>query len=176
MTTYEHHLSGIFVKREEAEIAREKLLARGLDDSRIHIFTNDPLALKPATDESSNRVLKDMLVDGAIGTGVGTALGALGELALVAANVTLFVASPLIAPLVMLGWGASLGAVVGAVRGAVNKDPKVSRFSELVSDAIAGGQVVLVVSTLSEEETHMVSNILQAAIGTFRDEATAASA
>ena len=56
-------------------------------------------------------MLTNMLVDGAIGTAVGTAvgtgIGALAQLALVAANVTLFIASPLVAPLVMLGWGAT---------------------------------------------------------------------
>jgi hypothetical protein len=49
------------------------------------------------------------------GAGVGTGLGALIEVALMATNVTLFVASPLIVPpLVLLGWEAIIGGVVGA--------------------------------------------------------------
>lgn len=63
----------------------------------------------------SKSVLKDVLVDGAIGTAVGTGGGALAQLALVAANVSLFVASPLLAPLSMPGCAASLGGtVIGA--------------------------------------------------------------
>jgi len=58
------------------------------------------------------------LVDAAIGTAVGSGLGVLAEVPLVAANVSLFVASPLLAPLVMLGWGASIGGTVGAIVGA----------------------------------------------------------
>jgi hypothetical protein len=69
VSTYQHHVSGFFVKRDEADIALAKLLARGLPNA------------------NSNAALKGLLVDGAI----GTALGALGELALIAANVTLFV-------------------------------------------------------------------------------------
>jgi len=53
-------------------------------------------------------------VDGAIGPAGGTGVGALAQLALVAAKVSIFVASPLIALFVILGWGASPGAFAGA--------------------------------------------------------------
>ena len=42
----------------------------------------------------SNGVLKDVLVDASIGTAVGTGIGALAEVGLVMANVSLFVAAP----------------------------------------------------------------------------------
>jgi hypothetical protein len=54
-----------------------------------------------------------VIIDGAIGTAVGAGLGALGEAALAAANVSLFVASPIIGTLTMMGWGAALGAIMG---------------------------------------------------------------
>jgi sorbitol-specific phosphotransferase system component IIBC len=114
----------------------------------------------------SNAVLKNMAVDGAIGTAVGTGLGALAEFALVAANVSLFVASPLLAPLVLLGWGASLGATVGAMVGAGKKD---GPLSALVTDAIASGQVVLVAQTLSEAETATAQDVIRAAVGAVQD-------
>ena len=41
------------------------------------------------------------------------------QVALVATNVSLFIASPLLAPLMMLGWGASIGGLLGATVGAV---------------------------------------------------------
>lgn len=69
----------------------------------------------PKTD--SNARLKDMLVDVVIGTTVGAGIGGLAEVA--AANVSLFGASPLLASLVMLGSGASLGGLLGATAGAV---------------------------------------------------------
>jgi hypothetical protein len=115
-------------------------------------------------------VLTNVLVDGAIGTAVGTGIGGLAQLALVAANVSLFVASPLIAPLVMLGWGASLGAFVGAAAGAnTGVEPKKGWLSDLVRDAIASGQVVLVAETRTELETVAARDVIGSAVGAFKD-------
>ena len=167
MNEYRHHVSGFFARRDEAETALEALAKRGLARDRMQIFKHEEA---PALDKAgSNAVLKNMVVDGAIGTAVGTGLGALAQFALVAANVSLFVASPLLAPLVMLGWGASLGATVGAMVGAEKKD---GPLSALVTDAIASGQVVLVAQTLSEAETATARNVIQAAVGAVKDVST----
>jgi hypothetical protein len=105
-------------------------------------------------------------VDGAIGTAVGSGIGVLAELALVAANVTLFVASPLVAPLAMLGWGASLGGFIGAAAGAGSKG---GNFSTLIQDAIASGQVVVVAETRTEQETAIATEVIQALVGQSTD-------
>jgi hypothetical protein len=172
MTTYQHHVSGFFVQRKEAEITRDKLILLGLPPTNLWIFDNDQTSPSPAPNADSNEALKGLLVDGAIGTAVGAGLGVLGELALVAANVTLFVASPLLAPLAMLGWGASLGAVVGAVAGAVNDPKKDGKLAELVNDAILIGQVVLVARTRSIQETKIATELLQEAVGSYKDVST----
>lgn len=118
MDEYRHHVSGFFAHREEAEGAVTRLVERGLPRDQLQLFDADsgPVVAEPKGE--SNEVLNKVLVDGAIGTVVGTGIGALAQLALVAGSVSLFVASPLVAPLVMLGWGASLGAFVGAAAGA----------------------------------------------------------
>jgi len=106
---------------------------------------------------------------------VGAGVGGLAEVALVAANVSLFVASPLIAPLVMLGWGASLGGLLGAMAGAgtagKHSEPAANdgRFATLIADAISSGQVVLVVETLTEQETTVARQVIEAAVGECRD-------
>jgi hypothetical protein len=169
MSPYQHHVTGFFVKRAEAEIARTKLVARGLPQENLSIYDSEQTSGAPAPDANSNVALKGLLVDGAIGTAVGAGLGGQGELALVAANVTLFVASPLLAPLVMLGWGASLGAVVGAVAGAVNSPKKDGKLADLVDDAIRSGQVVLVATTRSAQETHVATEVIQDAVGSCKD-------
>lgn len=167
MNAYRHHVSGFFAHHDEAETALEALVQRGLLRDRMQIFKREEA---PALDKAgSNAVLKNMVVDGAIGTAVGTGLGALAEFGLVAANVSLFVASPLLAPLAMLGWGASLGATVGAMVGAGKKD---GPLSALVTDAIASGQVVLVAQTLNEAETATAREVIQAAIGGVKDVST----
>lgn len=167
VNAYRHHVSGFFAHRGEAETALASLARRGMPRDRMQIFKHEEA---PALDKAgSDSVLKNMAVDGAIGTAVGTGLGALAEFALVAANVSLFVASPLLAPLVMLGWGASLGATVGAMVGAGKKD---GPLSALVTDAIASGQVVLVAQTLNESETVTARDVIQAAVGNVKDVST----
>ena len=87
-----------------------------------------------------------------------------------AANVSLFIASPLIAPLVVLGWGASIGALVGASAGAsAGAGNKHGWFSDLVHDAVVSGQVVLVAKTRSAEETSTAREVIQAAVGECKD-------
>lgn len=165
MNDYIHHVSGFFANREHAESASAILGDRGIAADRMHLFAADgrAAAARPA---GSNEVLKDVLVDGAIGTAVGTGVGALAQLALVATNVSLFVASPLIAPLAMLGWGAGLGGFIGAAAGAGSKS---GDFSALVRDAITSGQVVLVVETRDEHETAIAREVIQAAVGDYED-------
>lgn len=175
MNEYCHHVSGFFAHREEADRAFCRLVDRGLPRQRLHLLDADSQTPAPQSRSDSNEVLTNVLVDGAVGTAVGTGIGALAEVALVAANVSLFIASPLVAPLVMLGWGASLGAFIGAASGAqqdvAHKD---SWLSDLVRDAIASGQVVLVAQTLTEQETAIAKEVIEASVGEVKDVAAAA--
>jgi hypothetical protein len=170
MTLYQHRVSGFFVKQEEATTARKELIRRAIPEQQLALYFNAQADLHSPAVADSNGTLKNMLIDGAIGGAVGTTVGALGEIALVAASVTLFVASPLIAPLSMLGWGASLGAVVGAVAGSTHINKEGGKLSDLVTDAIQSGQVVLVASTYSEHETAIAIEVIQAAVGSYKDE------
>jgi len=168
MNNYHHHVSGFFVHQRDAEKVISQIISNGIPTERVHLFNKNSAArsdtskISDTTKDSSDEVLKDVLVDGAIGTAIGTGLGLLVEVALVAANVTLFIASPLIAPLALLGWGASIGGVVGASVGAA-ENPK--PLSDLVHDAIVAGQSVVVVETLTKEETIMAGQAIQVSVG-----------
>ena len=166
MSEYLHHVSGFFAHRDQALDVQQKLLEAGIPDTRIHVLDKTtPFPPHEAT-EDSNGVLKDILVDGAIGTAVGTGVGVLTQIAFVTANVSLFVASPLVAPLVLLGWGAGLGGFLGAAVGAAKK-PK--PFADLVKDAIGNDQYVVIIETLTPEETTQAKNVIQEAVGDFTD-------
>lgn len=170
MNHYHHHVSGFFAHREEAENALTRLAEGGLPRERMQLLDSASMPPAPAPNSDSNEVLTNVLVDGGIGTAVGTGVGALATVALVAAEVSLFVASPLIAPLAMLGWGASVGGLVGAAAGAqTDVKRKDGWLSDLVRDAIASGQVVLVVQTLTEQETSMAREVIEAAVGEAED-------
>ncbi|HSC67800.1 MAG TPA: hypothetical protein VLC79_08930 [Cellvibrio sp.] len=170
MSDYVHHVSGFFAHRDQALEVSNKLVESGIAQARIHVLDKTtPFPPHEATADS-NGVLKDMLVDGAIGTVVGTGVGALTQIALVTANVSLFVASPLIAPLMLLGWGASLGGFLGAAVGA-SKKPK--PFADLVKDAISNDQYVVIIETLTPEETDIATGIIKDAVGDYTDTAQA---
>ena len=178
MDQYRHHLSGFFANRDDARNVFSTLLERGLPRERLQIFETDSATSAPVPNADSNAVLKDVVVDGTIGTAVGAGIGALAEVARVAANVSLFVASPLLAPLVMLGWGASIGGLLGATAGAVSKTApddanKEGWLSELVRDAIASGQIVLVVDARTPQETAIAREVIQASVGDYKDISTA---
>jgi hypothetical protein len=74
---------------------------------------------------------------------------ALATLARVAANVSPFVASPVLAPLAMLGWGAKVGTNVGAMVGAEKKS---GPLSALIRDAVAQSRTVLLADTRTPQE------------------------
>jgi hypothetical protein len=172
-----HHVSGFYSHRQEAESVLASLVARGLPRNQVQIFANDSTAPAATAQGENNETLKDIVLDGAIGGGVGSGIAALAEVALMAANVTLFIASPLIAPLAVLGWGAVLGTVVGTATGvemeredkAAKKDGK---FASLISDAISSGQVVLVAETRTALETAMAREVIQASIGQYKELST----
>ena len=176
MNDYRHHVSGFFAHRDDAESARATLLGQGLPRERVQLHAADATPSSPAQPAQSDDVLQDVLVDGAIGTAVGSGIGALGSVALAASSVTLFVASPLVAPLVLVGWGASLGGLIGATAGATGSPGnKQGWLSGLVGDAIASGAVVLVAETRNERETANARKVIQDAVGQCRDTGIAAA-
>jgi hypothetical protein len=164
MDQQSHIVTGIYTSRAEAESVRDRLVGRGLPDGQIDIVENAGIDgnSKMAAD---NETVKDAVVDGAVGAAVGTVVGGLGHVALVAANVTLFVASPVIAPLAMLGWGAFIGGFVGAAAGVEKpeKEPeekKEGKLSLLVLDVIRSGHVALIVRTTTVAETTLARAIV----------------
>lgn len=159
MNSQGHIVSGVYASRAEAETARSRLIADGFPRRQLKIVESTRAAgnRKLAGDDE---VLKDVLIDGVVGAAIGTGIGALAEVALVAANVTLFVASPLIGPLAMLGWGAALGGIVGASVGADETAEKKGMLSDFVLDAIRSGHVVLVADTRTAAEKTVACGVM----------------
>ncbi len=166
MDNYKHFISGFFAHKDQIEDVAKKLMTLDIPAERIHCMHAQQEPSNHLPQEDSNHVLADILKDGAIGAAVGTGAGIAAEIALLTANVSLFVASPLVAPLVLLGWGAGLGGFLGATVGASKKS---KAFSDLVQDSIKSGQHVIVVKTLSEQESTVVKNIIKGAVGDFKE-------
>lgn len=168
MEDYLHRVVALYPTRTLAEAARDDVQAHGLPPKQLRILTPGAAGAGPDAESDSDDVLKDLLRDGAIGTAVGTLAGAGVTVALAAANITLFVASPVLGALYLLGWGASLGGLVGTVVGAERDKGDVSG---LIKDALAGGQFVLVVHALTEEQTSVAQLHLASVVGANADKA-----
>jgi len=156
-----HTVSAIYPSRAEAEEIRQRLIDQGFSTGEVEILQElpRPTFADGKGEHASDEVLTNMLVDGGIGTAVGTGVGAVGTAVLWAANVTLFVASPVIAPLVMLGWFASVGGLLGAAAG-VGAGHKSGKFSELVRDAVKSGNTVLIARTHDKAERALAKEII----------------
>lgn len=157
MKNYLHRVVGLYPTRTEAESARDLLAQYGLAPDSMSILEPGNDAAGSQAQADSDDVLKEMLRDGAIGTAVGTLAGAIGTAALATANISLFIANPVLGTLAMLGWGASTGAIVGAVAGAENDKGDVS---DLVKNALEKGHVALIAHTATEQETDYTRKII----------------
>jgi hypothetical protein len=161
MDKYLHRVVGLYPSRALGEAARDEILAHGLQPKQVRLIEPGSGVVGGDTVSDSDDVLKDILRDGAIGTAVGTAAGAGVSIGLAAANLTLFIASPVLGVLYLLGWGASLGGLVGAVVGSERSKGDVS---SLIVDALASGQFVLVVYAYTEEQTSQAHQVIAASM------------
>lgn len=174
MYMYHHHVSGIFQRQADALTALNALKKKGLPAKRMQLFEQKTALPKTSKQAQSNMVLKNMLVLGTIGCLVGLGIGALAQIAMVASNTVLLFASPWVAPIAMLGWGAAVGGTLGAALGAVktNKQSYAEKegwFSEIIREAVAKGQVVLIVETLSRQETALAGEVMQLSANNYHD-------
>lgn len=173
-----HHACGFFATVQDAHATRAALIERGIPRDQLHIYQPDTPATGEAPAGGGSAVLKDALFQGAIGTAVGTGIGALAQVGLVATGVSLFIASPLLAPLVMMGWGASIGALVGTAMGATSRggasaQRQVGWLSDLVTDAVDNGQFVLVADTRTQQQIDAAQAVMKASVGDFQNVASA---
>ena len=156
MEGYRHHVSAFFARHEEADAALRRLVSRGLPRERLHIFA--PRRGSSAVTTSSSETDESLMVSGGA---IRIGMGALAEVGLVMANVSLFIATPVVAALTALGWGATLAGLSEGTPQSINRE---SWFSELIRDTISAGQVVLVADTWTPYETEMAQHVLQSAV------------
>jgi len=156
MENYQHRVYGLYANRQEAEQIRTQLLQQGFEPQQLQLVdkSQSDKEITPDSDEIRNEVV----IDGAIGTAAGAGIGALGEVALAAANVSLFIASPVLGTLTMIGWGAAVGGLVGATIGAGTEDTK--RFSDIVQDAVKSGHAALIVFAKDEAQTTLAQAVI----------------
>lgn len=162
MEDYLHRVYGIYAHRRDAEAVWNDLTEAGFGNDQIELLERKEQLETPTKEQvvkpDSDEVRNDILVDSAIGTAIGAGAGAIGEALLAAANISLFVASPIIGTLTMIGWGAAAGAIVGAAAGAGDETKK--DFERLVKEAVDSGYYVLIVKAASEAQTKIARQLI----------------
>lgn len=167
MNKYCHQISGFFSHRDQAEAAYSRLVDQGINKEQLTLRRTDFAAdQSAANNESSNHVLKTIMINIVFGVVIGSIVGMLVELSLIASNINLFVASPFIGPVVLIGWGASIGGFIGAVVGAMKKNQLLTQMAE---EAILHGQFALVVETHDRQQTSTAKTVMKTAVGGYKN-------
>ena len=163
---FKHELAGIYADREAAENAREAFLGAGFDASEVRLITPKQAAedadavsrdIEPESGGTRDQILKDTAVGTLAGGGVGAAgAGAIGLMAPM-----LFAAAPVVAPLIVMGYGAAIGGMGGAITGLhIEK----TRLSTMVQDALKGGFFVVLVHGRDENAYRKAREVMEATV------------
>lgn len=157
MESYLHRVVGLYASRAEADEARDLIVARGLSAIQVRVLTEESPV--PGYDAKSDPddVLTNLPRDGANSTTVATEAGSSASITVASSNLTLFIASPLLDTLHLIGWDARRGGLVsdlvGSKRGKRN-------LAALIKDALSSGLAVLVMNARSEAETALAQRVL----------------
>ncbi|HEY6529969.1 MAG TPA: hypothetical protein VIZ65_14870 [Cellvibrionaceae bacterium] len=153
-----HRISALYANVAAAQHVRANLLRNGFAADAIEIRQHvEGVADDHTSVDSSDEVIKEVLTDSAIGAALGVGIGAIGTVVLITTSVTLFVASPLIAPLALIGNLATVGGLLGGAFGAADKE---TPFSAVVTEALAAGNVMLLVKTHNADENTLAKKII----------------
>lgn len=163
---YLHKVSGIYSSSNVANTTRDRLIERGFAAEQIIVMHPDDPSVDVKIEPEGDSVLKEVVKDGVLGGAIGGGVGALGAVGLMAANVSLFLAAPLIAPLAIIGWGAGVGAMAGASTGSGLKE---GRFADIVKTALNNGKYVLIAHAATEGQTQIAQEILSATVSEADD-------
>jgi hypothetical protein len=156
MPQYHHRISGSFSHRNQAEKAYATLLLQGIPAKQLRLSDSDlkSTLITAWTEQGNNsNILVTVLVSGTIGTLIGVFVGMTIELAMI--NTSLFIASPLTVPLVLMGWGACIGGFTGIAIGAIKQRKPLARL--LQKDSC---QTLLTVDSHSWQQTSAAKSVL----------------
>ena len=144
---FPHKVTAVYQDAATAAEACRKLEASVRGDIRVMQLSPDSddidLAIEPEPEAGRDTAARDALAGGAAGTAAGAVVS--GTTAIIAPS--LFVAAPVAATLITLGYGAMLGGVAGAIRGI---RPREGELAALVKDALNNGCHVVMVHAADE--------------------------
>lgn len=157
MEQFKHKVCGIYPDQAAAHQAQEKLRSSGYPEQQIRLINpHDPdpgIKLEPEGRETVKEVAKDA----GIGAAAGGGLGVVGSAAMGAAEVALFITHPVLATLMIAGYGATIAGLVGAATGIRIKE---TDFVGIAEDALKKGHWVLIALAKDTEEEKTAHDLI----------------
>lgn len=160
MSEYQHKLAGIFPDAGAMEQAERLFLDKGFQTGQI-----TPIRAEEAVEEQQHKiesesgaVRDEFIKDISMGTGVGGVAGAAGAAGIGLGAPALFVSAPVVAPLMVLGYAATIGGVAGAIHGLHVKEDV---LTAVVEDALKEGYPVLMIEARDEAEAENAHKLMQ---------------
>jgi hypothetical protein len=165
MKKYCHQVSGFFPNRDQAEAICSTLINSGIAKDQLTLRRTDLVSsLNGDEDGLTNAMLISIMGTIVSGTAVGAVIGVTAGLAL--NPIDIYLATPLITPMILIGWGASMGAFIGAVIGAKKKNQQLTQMGE---EAILYRQFAVVVETHDRQQTCAVKSIMDIATEKYKN-------
>lgn len=153
-------LCAIYTNYLAADRVRDELLAAHflLDTIRVRPAEPGDLSTELLSAGANKRVLKEVLADSALGAALGVGAGALGTIVLFTVHSTLFLASPILAPVALM---VNLATVGGLLGGAVGAEKRGTQYSTLADGGAAEGRIALLVTTANSAERLLAKTIIR---------------
>ncbi|MFO8003836.1 hypothetical protein [Thioalkalivibrio sp.] len=163
---FTHELAGIYADKDAAQKAYQAFIEAGFDASEVRLITPDQAPedsdavsqdIEPESGGTRDQIVKDTVA----GTAAGGTAGAVGAGAIGLMAPMLFAAAPVVAPLIVMGYGAAIGGMAGAITGLhVEK----TRLAGIVEDALKGGFWVVLVHGRDEAAYRKASEVMESTV------------
>lgn len=156
MADHANLIAGLYPNLERARVGLSRLEEAGFRPEHLMLEAGrqDPVDDDLVDDPTVKEVTRDAVLGGVIGGAIGA--GTIGAVAALAPMV--FAATPVLGPLIALGYGAAIGSTAGAVA-ALRLDP--SEFSQLLEDAERHGYSAVLVRIKSKHEQKLAEDIFR---------------
>lgn len=155
---FPHKVAAIYTDAARVDAAIGALRDAAVGDVRLNRLAPDSpdpgRSIEPEQAGTRNRFIVDILA----GTGIGTAMGAVGAGAIAIGLPTLFVSAPVVGPLVVAGYGATLGATAGAIKAFRVKE---GLLADVVKDSLDRGFHVLIVHAPDAETQERAEHVIE---------------
>lgn len=160
MRQYAHKLAGIFPDTQTLDESEQLFREAGFTGEQVNrIHAEEPVRDQERKIEAeSGGVRNEFIRDISVGTGVGGVAGAIGATGIGLGLPALYVSAPVVAPLMVLGYAATIGGLVGAVHGLHLKEDV---LTSVVEDALHEGYPVLMIHAADKQQAEKAHELMQ---------------